>query len=444
MSVSTLQILSLLLDPRVTGPPMRVMSTLRSRGVRRLPEQVYDMRSGRLRLGEARRLLAHWLDGERLTRHRGQWVLNSFLPPFPGTAYARLFESVLSGRNLSPVSAHLALTARCPLRCTHCSLGGRERGRELSTEEWSNVIGQLHSLGAGLFGLTGGEPCLRDDLPQIVQAVTGGGGEAVLYTSGSGFTPELAAKLADAGLWSVCVSLDHHSAQGHDARRGEGAFERALAAVRLAVSRGFYAMIGTLATPHAVESGEIQRIHGLGAELGVQEMRIVEPMPCGRLAGCPASELLSADQVAAVRRFHTETNRGRLGPKVCAFNQVESPEVFGCGAGTQHLFIDAIGNVCPCDFTPLAFGSVREGPILPIWECMNGAMGGGPRTHCFIQANHQRILAVGGKVLPLAPRESEAVCREAGPEPLPGFHRSVTSGRASVAAADTEDPTQSR
>jgi radical SAM protein with 4Fe4S-binding SPASM domain len=31
--------------------------------------------------------------------------------------------------------------------------------------------------------------------------------------------------------------------------------------------------------------------------------------------------------------------------------------MFGCGAGFHHLFIDALGNVCPCDLTPLKLGN---------------------------------------------------------------------------------------
>ncbi|MBM3497005.1 MAG: radical SAM protein, partial [Armatimonadetes bacterium] len=365
---------------------------------------------------------------ERLTRHRGRWVLNSFLPPFPSPAYARMFDNAFSGRSLSPVSAFLAVTARCPLRCPHCSLSGRKAVPELDTAQWRDVIGPLHRLGAAIVGFTGGEPCLRDDLTDLVQAVAQGGAEAVLFTSGAGFDASLAGRLARAGLWSVCVSLDSDRAAEHDAMRGAGAFETAVKAIRLARASGFYTMIGTLATPEAVDGGALLRIHSLARELGVHEMRIVEPMPCGRMTGCAPTALLSPAQIAEVRRFHVETNRARREPKVCAFNQIESPEVFGCGAGTQHLFVDPFGNVCPCDFTPLGFGNVRDAALCDIWDRMSAAIGGGPRERCFIQTNHERIAALADLGLPLSPEVSEAVCREAGPEAAPGFFRAIGRG----------------
>lgn len=427
MSLSLLQFAALLFDPRVSGPPLAALRKMRAHGIRRLPAHVYDPVRGRLHVAPARRFLREWLAGERLTRHRGQWVLNSFLPPFPGPAYQRLFDNMFSGRHLSPVSAFLAVTARCPWDCSHCSRGGRRDGPELSTDEWLETIRQLHELGTSLVGFTGGEPCVRDDLETLVRAAAEGGAATILFTSGRGFTPELAARLRAAGLWSVCVSLDADTAEAHDAARGQGSFAAALTALRLARSEGFYVMAGAVATPAFVRSGMPARLHALLAGLGVHELRIVEAMPCGGLSGCAAADLLSSDDIVALRRFHVETNRAGRGPKICAFNHVESPEIFGCGAGTQHLFIEPSGVVCPCDFTPLGFGNVRDAPLADLWRRMNLAMGDNPRTHCFIQHHRNAVQAHAAAGFPLPPDLSERLCREAGPEPLPAYFALVAS-----------------
>ena len=428
MSLSLFQFAALLFDFRVSGPPLIALRKMRARGIRRLPERVYDPVRGRLHVAQTRRFLREWLAGERLTRHRGQWVLNSFLPPFPGPAYQRLFDNMFSGRHLSPVSAFLAVTAQCPWTCPHCSRGGRREGPELSTEDWLNAIRQLHELGTSIVGFTGGEPCMREDLETLVRAAAAGGAATILFTSGRGFTPELAARLRAAGLWSVCVSLDADNAEAHDAARGQDSFSAACDALRLANTEGFYAMAGSVATPAFVRSGMPARLHRLLAGLGAHELRIVEAMPCGGLSGCAAADLLSPIDVAALRRFHVETNRAGRRPKVCAFNHIESPEIFGCGAGTQHLFIEPSGVVCPCDFTPLGFGNVRETSLADLWRRMNLAMGDNPRTHCFIQRHRSAVQAHAGAGFPLPPDLSERICREAGPEPLPAYFALVASG----------------
>jgi MoaA/NifB/PqqE/SkfB family radical SAM enzyme len=429
MSGQSLQLLAMLFDPRVTAAPIRVLRELRRRGIQRLPDELHR----RLDRSDVRnpsflRFARRWLDGERISRHRGQWVINSFLPPFPGRAYDRLFENLLSGRHLSPVSAFLAITGECPCHCAHCS-AARDRQAELSKADWENVIRQLHGLGASIIGFTGGEPLLRPDVRDLVLAAAGGGAATILFTTGIGFDPGTAAALRQAGLWAVCVSLDHVDAAQYDRQRGRpGLWDTAVAAIRLARRTGFYTMVSTVATPQVVRDRVHERIYRLARELRVDEYRLVEPMPCGRLVDAVEADLLTPEDVLTLRRFHVETNRrGRL-PKVCAFNQIESPELFGCGAGTQLLYIDAAGRVCPCDFTPLSFGNAVTEPLADIWRKMNLAMGDSPRTHCFVQRHFRAIREKAALGLPLPPTVSENICRALGPEPLPGYFACIVQG----------------
>jgi len=434
----TLQLLCILLDPRITAAPVRTLRELRRRGVRRLPREVEPAVDGLRHRGRALRFAREWLATERLTRHRGQWVINSFMPPFPGRAYERMFENLLSGRHLSPVSAYLAVTGECPCRCWHCSLAHRDVSSSLPRETWESVIDQLQALGVSLIGFTGGEPLLRSDLDELVARAARGGATPVLFTCGLGLDDARARRLADAGLWACGVSLDHDEEAECDRLRGRaGAYRAALAALRAARKAGLYTMTGTVATRSLIESGRHERIYRLAAELRVHECRFIEPMPCGRLAAADA--LLRPEHTAALRAFHAERNRSRGGPKVCAFNQIESPEVFGCGGGTQHLFVDAAGEVCPCDFTPLSFGNVRDRPLARIWERMNRAMGDNPRAHCFIQKHHGLIAARAAGEWPLPPEISEAICRAAGPEPLPAYFDLVVNADSATTKAPRKD-----
>jgi radical SAM protein with 4Fe4S-binding SPASM domain len=441
MSVRFHQIMALALDSHVRGPALDALRKMRAKGIRRLPEDVFSLKRGTLGIAPAYRFLRDWLDGERLTRHRGQWVLNSFIPPFPGTAYNRMFDNMFSGRHLSPVSGFIAVTGKCPARCPHCSHGGRRNGAELTTGEMLDVIRQLHGLGTSIIGFTGGEPCMRDDLTALVRAAAEGGAATILFTSGFGLTDALLADLREAGLWSACVSIDSDNAREHDAGRGEGSFDAAVSALRRAKAAGFYTMAGALATPAFVATKRYQRIYDFLNALGVHEMRIVEAMPCGHLVACSDETFLSAAQVATLQQFHVAMNRGRSGTKVCAFNQVESPELLGCGAGTQHLFIEPDGTVCPCDFTPLGFGNVRDTPLAAIWRRMNLAMGDNPRTHCFVHKNRTAICNHADAGYPLPPDISDAICQAAGAEPLPGYFALVTQGGKRITVAEQKERT---
>ncbi|MFA6010215.1 MAG: hypothetical protein WC799_09535 [Desulfobacteraceae bacterium] len=96
MNLNTLAVIRMLADSKVTQTPRRVLAELKKKGKTRVPVNVQkeldSWRGGLETLGFTLR----WLDGEQITRHEKQWVINSFLPPFPGKAYDRMFENLLS------------------------------------------------------------------------------------------------------------------------------------------------------------------------------------------------------------------------------------------------------------------------------------------------------------------------------------------------------------
>ena len=80
------------------------------------------------------------------------------------------FSSNVQQRRI-PFSGSLALTHRCNLGCIHCyareehaEIAGHS---ELSTGQWKKIIGEIKEAGCLYLLLTGGEPLLRDDFPEI-------------------------------------------------------------------------------------------------------------------------------------------------------------------------------------------------------------------------------------------------------------------------------------
>lgn len=428
MAVSFWQLLRVGTNPRIIQPPLKMMRELNKRGIRRLPDEVYDAQKGRVKPGPFLKFVRHWLGGEKLTRHRGQWVLNSFLPPFPGKAYERLFTSMLSGRRLNPVSAYFALTSKCQAACAHCSAADRQ-GTDLTTAHWQKILIEAQDLGTGLIGLTGGEPLLRDDLTELI-ATAAEKSAVIVFTSGIGVDRTKISDLAKAGLWSLCVSLDSAEPKIHNQSRGVAdAFDQAVQTLKAAKAAGLYTMTGTLVTRELLEGDRLEKLYALAAKLGIHEVRLTEPMPCGKLSDCGNETLLNPQNIAKLRDFHRAKNRRRKGPRVTAFNEIESPQLFGCGAGTQHFYVDANGEVCPCDFTPLSFGNAKTEDLEAIWLKMNQAMGDAPRRHCFIQKHHDLIAQVDETVRPLPPELSCEICKKAGTEPMPDWFQLLTAGK---------------
>ncbi|UXY31793.1 pyrroloquinoline quinone biosynthesis protein PqqE [Streptomyces sp. HUAS TT20] len=131
------------------------------------------------------------------------------------------------------------LTHACPLRCPYCSnpLELTRRSRELSTDQWADVMRQAGDLGVVSTHLSGGEPLLRHGLEAIVAAADSAGIHTQLVTSGLGLDQARLTELLAAGLRSVQLSVQHADPVSSDriaGRRSFAAKERAAALVRQA------------------------------------------------------------------------------------------------------------------------------------------------------------------------------------------------------------------
>ena len=115
----------------------------------------------------------------------------------------------------------ISVTDRCNFRCTYCmpkEIFGRDfeflpRDQVLSFEEIERIARAFVGGGVGKLRITGGEPLVRRDLPDLIAMLAairrpdGGQVDLTLTTNGSALRG-LARPLADAGLRRVTVSLD--------------------------------------------------------------------------------------------------------------------------------------------------------------------------------------------------------------------------------------------
>jgi len=119
------------------------------------------------------------------------------------------------GRELRDL--RISVTDRCNFRCRYCmprEVFGRDyeflpREQLLTFEEISRVVAVAVTLGVRKVRLTGGEPLLRRDLPELVRMLAAiDGVEDLTMTTNGSLLARHAAALAEAGLDRVTVSLD--------------------------------------------------------------------------------------------------------------------------------------------------------------------------------------------------------------------------------------------
>ncbi len=363
------------------------------------------------------RYLLHRLKNEKPHKFGNQIRLNTFFPPYPSAAFDRFCQVIIDRRRI-PLSLYQAVTDICPFRCDHCSYAKRESG-SMSHNQLIDVIGQIKALGTCTLGLTGGEPLMRDDLEDLIIAAVPEM-SVVVFTTGFGLDHARAKRLADSGVSCVTIGIESSNSEEHDGvRKARGSFADARAALDMLNEAGVYTAISTIGKREKIASGELERIYEMGAKWGAKEFRILAPVATGAMASCAASMLTDAEY-QYLYDFHASHNcLPGDGPAIASFAYLESNSLFGCGAGYHHCFIDANGNVCPCDLTPLSFGNATQEPLSEIWARM-GKHFPKPRCGCLMGKIARENDLSQYTELPLPPEKSLLLCPKTNSnDPLP-------------------------
>ncbi len=284
---------------------------------------------------------------------------------------ARSLYRTIQNKNV-PNLMSFAVNDVCDAVCQHCSFftGVDEKSRAMLTlEQCRRVIKEGQQLGVSVINFVGGEPLLRDDLPQIIASVNKDQSTTVLFTNGSHLS-ERVAELKKAGLDSVYISLDAAEADKHDEFRGKkGLFEQAVRGIERAKALGMSTGISCSISPEAFFEGELERIIELGKHIGIHEVLVFDMLPTGR-AKHRADLVDNPDWIEAMIDSMTPYNDQPDYPGVVAFAYMTSHRSVGCSCGTSYFYISPYGDVMSCDFNHAKFGNVLRAPLYRIWDEM--------------------------------------------------------------------------
>ncbi|MFF0434307.1 pyrroloquinoline quinone biosynthesis protein PqqE [Streptomyces sp. NPDC004327] len=268
------------------------------------------------------------------------------------------------------------LTHLCPLRCPYCSnpLELTGRSRELDTARWRDVLRQAADLGVVQTHLSGGEPLLRADLAEIVEAAESAGVHTQLVTSGVGLDAERLAGLTAAGLRGVQLSVQHADAPASDriaGRRSYGAKERAAALVKEAGLP-----LGLNVVLHRDNLDAVDALVELGLAWGADRIELANAQYYGwalrnRAALLPSAEVLArAEERVRWWRSRLAGRTELVWVAADHFGGVAKPCMGGWGA--VSLTVTPDGTVLPCPAAAALPGldapSVLDRPLAWIWE----------------------------------------------------------------------------
>lgn len=250
-----------------------------------------------------------------------------------------------------PYCLSFEVTRACNARCKHCHLGGVVSETRASAEVYGHLRRKLSPV---IAQVSGGEPLLRNDLEEIVAALSNPGGAPyiALTTNAALLTTERFLALRHAGLDEFSISLDYPDERHDEFRRVPGLFGR----IRSLISSLEAQELASVTLACVVQKDNFRELLSLaelarmwGVRLNLSTYTHLRTKDNGYVPS--SDELVELESVikrlVAFRRDYgvIHTSEHVFARMVAFFRNGRVPS---CRAGTKFLVANPDGTLSPC------------------------------------------------------------------------------------------------
>jgi len=343
--------------------------------------------------------------------------VNLYVPFFPTKAFYTACDKVtVFDEKMPSVSVLVSVTSACRFNCEHC-YQKYDKGKDVDIEALVNVVHILQDKGVAFFNIEGGEPFLVfDRLLRVCNAIDDRS-EILINSTGFGMTPErLHILRKNKNLMGVMFSLHTDTPEKMNAFMGsDEAWLSMVKGISMCRSENIPVMFNTCLLPESFKDGTFERILDLQKQFGGCLVQLIKPKTAGGwLHG--QIEKFNAEGVAIVKEKVTKYNQEKSQmdyPFVYCMLMEEEPEMFGCTAGgTDRFYINAKGDLQPCEFLNFSFGNIAVDDFDTIYYNMRSEFHTpGQCLLCdrFASEIYQKYLENTSSNLPLKPEISEQI-----------------------------------
>lgn len=242
----------------------------------------------------------------------------------------------------------------CNQKCVHCYAAGQHQSnvQELTTEEWKTIIKKCKEAKICQLTFTGGEPTMREDLVELVEASRWF--MTRLNTNGILMTKELAEDLMKADLDSVQITFYSSDKEIHNQLVGGDHYDQTVAGIKNALAAGLNVSVNTpLCTANKDYAKTLEFLH----ELGVTYVTCSSLIVTGNATEDASIRMqLSSEELTDLLKNATDyvyangmeidfTSPGWLEESVLRSMGLNVPS---CGACLSNMAIAPNGSVVPC------------------------------------------------------------------------------------------------
>jgi MoaA/NifB/PqqE/SkfB family radical SAM enzyme len=307
---------------------------------------------------------------------------------------------------LAPTDAIVAVNHRCNTFCAMCDIWSKPERGEVAPEFYRRLPKSLKNI-----NISGGEPFMRDDIPEIIRVMREHLDEPRFVFSTNGMlTDKIVKQAVEMAPVAIRVSIDGVGEVHDKIRNVKGCFERVTGTVRKLKEAGI-TDLGIACTGSRDNPGALGAVKRLAEELGVdyvcsvvhssevyfggqEDMVPRDPVTRADLLDISTRQLRSLRPKDWFRAYYTDGIIDYIDKK-----RRREP----CVAGTRHIFVTHKGVVYPCNILNRPLGDLK----VSTWEEIEASQEApgviDDVRKCSIQCWMSCTVAPGMKANPLVP-----------------------------------------
>ncbi|MBN2280798.1 MAG: radical SAM protein [Candidatus Marinimicrobia bacterium] len=339
-----------------------------------------EMVRGQLDLGQTYRLLRrlNYFIGQ-LSENKfiriGKYIrLNLYIPGFPSRAFFTACDKFkVFDEKFPNTTVLLSVTRACRYHCHHC-YQKNDQGKDLDIGILKEITQKLQNMGVAFFNIEGGEPFLVFDRLKQVCEVIDGRSEIWVNSTGDGVTLEALQELKKLSVTAIMFSLHSSDPDKLNNFMGmETAWNTMTEAIKNCHKADIVVAFNICLQKEDFYNGEFERIMERAREFKAAIIQLIHPKPAGGWLERGVEPFSPADLQRVkdlVHRYNHHRNF-RDYPAISAQINEEDSSMFGCTAGgTDRFYINAAGEVQPCEFLNASFGNVNDEKFEEIYQKM--------------------------------------------------------------------------
>ena len=294
-----------------------------------------------------------------------------------GETLISAYLHVRANKEAIPLSGTFEITPRCNFSCRMCYVHENvSPSMEMSAKEWIELGRTARDAGMLFLLITGGEPLLRKDFPEIYTELRRLGLMVSINTNASLLTDELLDVLVKNAPTRVNVTLYGGSSETYRNLCRNDSFETVTRNIRRMKEAGLPVKINCSVTPY--NAHDVEYIHKFAKELNIPVQSAAYMYPPVRVNGevyGSAPDRFTAEDAA---KYTLRCREQVLTPEQLAaslYMPVDEEccrdvgEPMACRAGRTAFWVTWDGKIMPCGTFPSSFSyDIRELGFLNAWQ----------------------------------------------------------------------------